>query len=437
MVESRIAFELLTVKCPHAASRLSGTGYPPAVPEFAGTSPAEINDETWLTPGVRGIGTASLLSDLGHEIPTSLLPSLLTSTLGAPASALGLIEGISDGAAGIARFAGGALADDPRRRQRTAIGGYASTAVLTAATAGATAAWQVGLLRTAGWTARGLRVPARNALLADVVAPKRYGAAYGFERMMDNLGAIGGPLLAIGLITAVGIRGAIALSVIPGLLAVVAIMYAIRHTPTPTVQERRPIRIRVRPVLQGRLRGLFAGIGAFEVGNVAATLLILRATELLTPGRSDTQATTIALLLYAAYNAAATLTSIPAGRFVDRFSARHVLIAGVTAFLIAYVGFAVDTANWWALASWFLLAGVDIGCVETAEHAAVATHAPDDLRGSAFGLLAGIQSFGNLAASGIAGILWATISPTAAFAYIATWMLIALITLSRTDRHAE
>ena len=67
----------------------------------------------WLTPGVRGIGTASLLADLGHEIPTALLPSLLTSTLGAPASALGLIEGVSDGLAGVARFAGGPLADDP------------------------------------------------------------------------------------------------------------------------------------------------------------------------------------------------------------------------------------------------------------------------------------------------------------------------------------
>ena len=53
--------------------------------------------ERWLTPGVRGIGAASLLSDAGHEIPTSLLPAFLTSTLGAPASALGLIEGISDG----------------------------------------------------------------------------------------------------------------------------------------------------------------------------------------------------------------------------------------------------------------------------------------------------------------------------------------------------
>ena len=67
----------------------------------------------WLTPGVRGIGAASLLADLGHEVPTALLPSLLTSTLGAPASALGLIEGISDGLTGATRFAGGPIADDP------------------------------------------------------------------------------------------------------------------------------------------------------------------------------------------------------------------------------------------------------------------------------------------------------------------------------------
>jgi hypothetical protein len=50
----------------------------------------------WLTRGVGGIGAASLLSDLGHEVATALLPSLLTSILGAPAAALGLIEGIAD-----------------------------------------------------------------------------------------------------------------------------------------------------------------------------------------------------------------------------------------------------------------------------------------------------------------------------------------------------
>jgi hypothetical protein len=74
----------------------------------------------WLTPGVAGIGTASFLADVGHEVPTALLPSLLTSTLGAPAATLGLIEGISDALAGAARFGGGALADDPGRRRRIA-----------------------------------------------------------------------------------------------------------------------------------------------------------------------------------------------------------------------------------------------------------------------------------------------------------------------------
>ncbi|MCY0950669.1 hypothetical protein [Streptomyces sp. H27-S2] len=137
-------------------------------------------DQAWLTR-VKGIGAASFLAHVGHEIPTALLPSLLTSTLGAPAAALGAIEGISDALAGAARFGGGFLADDPARRRKVAVGGYATTAALGAATAGATAVWQVGLLRAAAWTARGLRVPARNALLADIVPAKAYGRAYGFE----------------------------------------------------------------------------------------------------------------------------------------------------------------------------------------------------------------------------------------------------------------
>jgi len=263
----------------------------------AAADPVEHEDRAvWLSPGVKGIGSASLLADIGHEIPTALLPSLLTSTLGAPASALGPIEGFSDALAGVARFGGGALADEPARRRNLAVGGYTATAVLSAAIAPATATWQVAILRAGAWTARGLRVPARNALLADVVPAAAYGRAYGFERAMDNLGAILGPLAAIGLVATVGTRWAIALSIIPGLMATLAIIYAIRHTPQPTPQPKRALRFHIRPVLTGRLRSLFAGIGAFEFGNCAATLLILRATELLEPGHGNDSATTIAAL---------------------------------------------------------------------------------------------------------------------------------------------
>jgi hypothetical protein len=74
-----------------------------------------------------------------------------------------------------------------------------------------------------------------------------------------------------------------------------------------------------------------------------------------------------------------------------------------------------------------MAAGVAIGCVETAEHAAVALLASPTMRGSAFGLLAAVQSFGNFAASAVAGLLWTVVSPVAAFVYLAGWMLAALV----------
>lgn len=387
--------------------------------------PPTLERDRWLTPPVRGIGAASLFSDLGHEVPTALLPSFLTSTLGAPAAALGLIEGVADGLAGAAKLAGGALADDPAKRRATAVGGYTATAVLSSLIGVATAAWQVGVLRSGAWIARGLRVPSRNALLADAVSPAVYGRAYGFERAMDNLGAIGGPLLALGLVAAVGVREAILLSVIPGLVAALAIVFAIRHIPRPTRRSHQPFRVRIRPVLRGRLGLLMRGVGAFEIGNIAATLLILRATELLTPGRGEDTAVKIALGLYAGYNLAATVASIPAGRVSDRHGPRVVLIGGAVLFVAAYVLLAVTGASIALLVAGFLLAGLGIACAETAEHAAVAAEAPIDLRGSAFGLLAATQSFGNLAASAIAGLLWTFVSPAAAFAYAAAWMAIA------------
>jgi MFS family permease len=388
-------------------------------------------ERQWWTPGVGGIGAASPLSDAGHEIPTSLLPVFLTSTLGAPAAALGVIEGIADGVAGVARLAGGALADDPNRRRSTAIAGYAATPVLSALIAGATAVWQVGVLRVGAWAARGLRVPAPNALLADLVPRGAYGRAYGFERAMDNLGAIIGPLLAIALVASVGVRSAIALSVILGLLALAAIAYAAHRIRVPRSPERRPIRLQIRPVLQGELRRTMAAIAAFEFGNVAATLLILRSTELLAQTHTQDQAVQISLWLYVGYNAAATVASFLAGHAGDRFGARRTFVVGVATFLLAYIAFGASGARVPVLAGAFALAGCGIGIVETSEHATVADRAPDSIRGSAFGVLAAIQSLGNVVASSVAGLLWTLVSPSLAFAWAGVWMMVSLVACTR------
>jgi MFS family permease len=392
-------------------------------------------EERWFLPGVRAIGAASLLSDLGHEVPTALLPSFLAHTLGLgaarAAAALGVIEGVADGASGAARFAGGPLADDPARRRTTAVGGYATTAVLSSLIGVAGALWQVGVLRALAWAARGVRGPSRNALLADIAPPAAYGRAYGFERAMDNLGAIGGPLLAIGLAAAVGVRGAILISLVPGALAAVAITAAVRLAPALAERERRPLRVRIRPVLRGRLGRLLAGIVAFELGNVAATLLILRTTELIAPGSAYSQT---AVLLYAGYNVAATLIAVPAGHLADRRGATIVLVLASGAFTGAFAGFAFAGASVALLAFLFVVAGLGIGLGETAQSAAVAAFAPPDLRGSAFGVVAAAQAFANLAASVVAGVLWKAVSPTAAFLYLAGWSILAATVFAASMR---
>lgn len=389
----------------------------------------------WLTKGVWGIGLASFLADMGHEVPTALFASLVTITLGAPAAVLGLIEGLADGLAGLARFTGGTLSDDAARRRSVALGGYTLTAILSSLIGVAGAVWQVALLRMAAWTSRGLRVPARNALLADLVPAEVYGRAYGFERMMDNLGAIGGPLLALGLVALVGVRTAIVLSVIPGLLATLSILYAIRHIPRETSRERVPLRITVRPLLKGRLGQVLAGVSLFEAGNVATTLLILRATQLLTPSLGLGAATQVAIGLYTGYNIAATIASVPAGRLSDKWGAIGILAVGVFFFLVAYLGFAVSVPNLLILAGSFFVAGLAIGCIETSQHTSVAALAPADLRGSAFGLLATVQSFGNIIASGVAGLLWTVVSPTVAFVYLAAWTGLSCVVLARLALH--
>lgn len=398
---------------------------------------AEQQAGSWWSPGVAGIGAASFFSDVGHEIPTSLLPEFLTRTLKAPAAVLGLIEGVADGVAGVAKLAGGALADDPQRRRRIAVGGYTSTAVLISAVAFANSALQVGVLRVGAWAARGIRGPARNAVLADLVPQSAYGRAYGFERAMDNLGAIIGPLVAIVLVGMVGVRNAIALSIFPGLLAALAILFAIKKVPRATKGTRRPISLKIRPVLKGRLGRLLIGVSAFEFGNVTATLLILRASELLEPRHGADRATQLSVGLYVLYNLAATLASVPAGRASDRKGTTRVLSWGVGAFAVAYLGFSVGGSTVISLAPWFVAAGIGIGLVETSESAAVASLAPAAIRSSAFGVLAAIQSLGNFVASALVGILWSATSPRAAFVYVAVCMVISLGAINYTNRPAS
>jgi MFS family permease len=154
---------------------------------------------SWLNRTVLGIGLASLFSDWSHEMATAVMPAFL-ATMGVAAFWVGLIEGVSDGLSSFAKMASGYYTDKLQRRKPVAVIGYLVTAVGTASFGLATAAWHVLLARAFAWLGRGVRTPVRKALLAGSVTKETYGRAFGFERMMDTLGAIVGPATAFFLL---------------------------------------------------------------------------------------------------------------------------------------------------------------------------------------------------------------------------------------------
>lgn len=384
----------------------------------------------WLTVGVGSVGAASFFSDAGHEMVTSILPTFVTSTLGAGPGALGTIEGVSDALTGIAKMAGGPLANDPARRGRLASGGYLGTAVATAAIGLTVAVWQAAILRALAWVSRGIRSPARDTLLVSLVPRSAYGRASGVERAGDNAGAIVGPLVASLLVGVLGIRHTILLAFIPGVLAAVAITIAAREArrSLATPAARRTLSFNLRELWHAGLPRAITPAALFEFGNLATTLLILRATELLhTAGRGLTAATSLAILLYVGHNAAATVAALAGGQAADRVGPRAVFAVGAACYVAGYGIFAVDQHAWPVLLGAFLISGIGIGLGETAESTTVALLLPDRLRGNGFAVLGLVQAAGDLVATVVGGFLWVALSPTVAFAYAAAWMLASFV----------
>jgi MFS family permease len=381
-----------------------------------------------LGAGVRAVGLTSFFSDTGHEITTSLLPSFITSVLHASAAALGLIEGFSDALTGLAKLLSGPLANDSGRRARLASGGYVGTAAATGAIGAATAVWQVGLLRAFAWTSRGVRSPSRDAMLATLAEPGTRGRAFGLERAGDNLGAVAGPLLAAWLVPLIGLRHAIYFSFVPSFLAAFAITFAARESRKHPRSGETRFSFRWKELYQAGVVRPLLPIAMFEFGNVATTLLILRSTQILQGGgRSIAAATSVAVLIYAAHNAFAAAVAYIGGHWIDLRGARPAFAAGAVLYVIAYAGFAAGPRSWWELLIFFTLAGSGIGLAETAESTLLAGMLPDRLRGSGFGVLGAVQAGGDLVSTAVVGVLYATVSPAAGFAYAAAWMLLSAL----------
>ena len=374
----------------------------------------------WLNRSVLGIGLASLTSDISHEIATTVLPAFL-ATLGAAAAWLGAIEGVSDGISSAAKLTSGFYTDRLARRKPIAVVGYAVTAFGTAAFGLASAAWHILLFRSLAWLGRGVRTPVRKALLAQAVTKETYGRAFGFERMMDTLGAVAGPSIVLVLLPVLShdYAALFALTLVPGLLAAALIAFLVVE------RERRPVK-RVTfgasfRALPKRFKRFLLAVGLFGLGDFSHTLLILFAAESLAPELGKNEAASLAAGLYVMHNVLYAGFAFTAGWLADRFEKPWLLSGGY--FLAAAMAAALVLlpASAWTLALVFALGGIYIAVEETVEDSLCAQLVGEEQHGMAFGVLATVNGIGDFASSMVVGVLWTAFGPSVAFGYSAVF----------------
>jgi MFS family permease len=386
----------------------------------------------WLNRTVFGIGLASLFSDWAHEIATTILPAFLAS-MGAAAAWLGVIEGVSDGLSSFAKMASGFYTDKLQRRKPIAVVGYLVTALGTASIGLATTTWHVLIARSCAWLGRGVRTPVRKALLAASVTRETYGRAFGFERMMDTIGAIVGPATALVLLTALqhNYRHVFLLTLIPGVCAAALIAFFVQE------KERKPVshvsfgeRLRLLPK---PYRKFLVAVGLFGAGDFAPTLLILLATQKLTPELGAAKAASFAVGFYVLRNVFYAGFAPVAGWLADHFKKHFVLafgyaLAAVMALLIVAAPMTV-----WLFGIIFILSGIYIAIEETLEDSLCAELVGEEHHGMAFGVLATVNGAGDFLSSIVVGALWTAFGTTAAFGYSTVLFAAGALLVLRTS----
>jgi MFS family permease len=397
----------------------------------------------WLNRNVVGMGIVSLLSDWGHEMATAILPAFL-AVIGVPAAALGAIEGVADAVSSFVKLGAGWYSDRIGRRKGICVGGYFLTGVSKALFAFAYG-WPLVLVgRILGWFGRGIRGPLRDSILAESVSDDNRGKAFGFHRAGDTLGAIIGPLCAVGLLAllqgpaggdpSAPFRTVFLLTLIPGVSSALAFGTMVqerRRAPNQGVRLWATIRS-----LPHAFRHWLVGVGIFGIGDFAHTLLILAATTLLEPTYGIVAAAQMAALFYVVRNVLYAGASYPIGAMSDRLGRRGILALGYVIGALTAAGFVAAFALSWRhpayLLGLFCLAGIYIAAEDALEGAMTADLVPaTESRGIAYGVLGTVNGIGDLIASVLVGALWTAVSPAVAFTYAAVAMAAGALAIGR------
>ncbi|HXU94735.1 MAG TPA: MFS transporter [Gallionella sp.] len=380
---------------------------------------------TSIPRGVWVLGFVSLLMDVSSEMIHSLLPLFMVTVLGTSALTVGVIEGLAESTALIARVFSGVLSDYLGKRKALAVFGYGLGALTKPLFAIATSAGMVLTARLLDRVGKGVRGAPRDALIADIAPEAVRGAAFGLRQSLDTVGAFLGPLLAVVLMLlwSDDFRAVFWVAVIPGLLAVALLAFGVREPPLR--DGHKPVNPIRRENLKrlGRAYWWVVGIGAvFTLARFSEAFLVLRAEQGGIP---------IALvpLVMVAMNVIYAGTAYPFGKLSDSMSHIKLLALGLMVLIAADLVLAIND-HWYVVLAGVALWGVHMGITQGLLARMVADTSPADLRGTAYGFFNLMSGLAMLVASVVAGLLWDRLGASFTFYAGAVFCVLALLGLA-------
>ena len=360
---------------------------------------------------ILALGFVSFFTDISSEMAFSLLPAFLLSLPGGSIVLLGFIEGTSEALSYVLRAVSGIFSDKFRKRKMLVLAGYSLSNVVKPFFAVARGPLDVFAVRVTDRIGKAVRTPPRDALLSESVSEKRRGTAFGVHRTLDQAGAIVGPVLASTVLVVFGftIRDVFWLSVIPGAIALVIIVFVVRERISESNGEFKLL-AGVKTVLQGRFSLLLVIVGIFSLGAFNFSFILLNAQQ---AGIDES----FIPLVYAAVNGAHVAVAIPAGVLSDKVGKEKVMVLGYGVFLISLVLIFSLPLNGFDALLVAVFYGAYFGIIETVQRALVPRYVDRNLVGTAYGIYYLVVGSALFVSNAVVGSLWDYIGSSTAATY--------------------
>lgn len=369
-----------------------------------------------LSPVILWLGIVSMVTDVSSESVTAILPLYVTGFLGLSTIAFGFIDGINQGASAIVRIAAGWAADRSGHPKRIALAGYGLSMLARIGFLFAGGFWAITAIVTGDRIGKGIRTAPRDALISVSAQPEHLARSFGVHRMLDNIGAAAGPLIAFFVLLMIP-NGFSTVFVVSLAFAVIGV--AVLALVVPDIKARGLQGVEGR---EGRRLFAFSWSHLKEPG-LGKLLIAAGLLGLVTIGDGfiylvlqarDSFAVQWFPLLFVGTNVVFLAFAIPLGRLADRVGKIPVFVGGHLALLATYLLAAAPFGGLWATIGCLILLGAFYAATDGVLAALASQLTPPGKLATGIASAQTVVALTRMIASAGFGVLWYSVgAPTA------------------------